>query len=81
MNRDGNPMSLYILRHPASDVSPALYSPDNGDLSVRIIESCGDSRVSPETASFNYVGQGDGGPGTYRQLLELVLTEKNVLTL
>jgi hypothetical protein len=74
-------MSLYILRHPASDISPALYSPDDGDLSVRIIESRGDNRISPETASFDYVGQGDGRPGTYRRLLELVLREKNVLTL
>jgi hypothetical protein len=74
-------LPLYVLRHSVSSVSPALYASENRDLSVHIIESRLDDHVSSETAAFLHLGKEHGEPGTYRQLLELILTAKKVVTL
>ena len=68
-------LPLFLLRHPTSHVSPALYSPTYRDVSVRITESHTDK------AAFHYGDREDGQPGTYRKLLELLLTAKKVVTL
>ena len=72
---------LYVLRHAVSGVSPALYSPDKRDVAVRVIEPRSDNHVSSETAAFLQVGEADGKPVTYVQLLELILNAQKVVTL
>jgi len=74
-------LPLYVLRHSISTVSPALYTADYKDQSVEIVQSQSNNPVSFKTVAFRHVGKGEGEPGTYRELLELVLTTKKVVTL
>jgi len=74
-------LPLYVLRHSESNLSPALYTPENRNLSVCIIESRLEDPVSSETAAYFHNGEEHGQSGTYKQLLELIFTAKKVVTL
>lgn len=72
---------LYLFRRSVSGVSPALYSPENRELAVRINGVQSESHVSSETAAFVHGTKEDGEPLTYKKLLEFLLTARRVVTL
>ena len=68
---------MYLLRHSAASISPALYDPDKEQLAVRILEFHPDNHSASHQAAFIQIGNEDSPSNkqqlNYRQLLELVL--------
>lgn len=78
-------LPLYLLRHSVLTVSSALYSPENSDRSVQMVESPSGNQISSHHAVVIQGGKkehpNNGEPMTYTQLLELLLTADKVVTL
>ena len=79
------PSPLFLLRHPANTLSPALFSPDELTSSVFAIRLSADS--SSPLQSLPTIQSGDtsrfviGQKVTYRELLELAIEAGKVITL
>lgn len=78
-------LPLYLLRHSVMNVSAALYSPENRNLSVQIVGSLSGNEDSSNNAvaiqGGNKESTNNGALLTYTQLLELLLTADKVVTL
>ena len=78
-------LPMYLLRRSLSNVSNALYSPGERDITVHIIKPQLDSHFSSEQAALLQVTDEDslenGHELTYAQLLELILKAEKVVTL
>ena len=76
---------LYLLRHPAHTLSPALYAPQDVTASVFVLEATPDSPLSPQFATTLQSGERSHVPIgqrlTYAQLLELIIQAEKVVTL
>lgn len=81
-----NPMPLYILRHNPSNISHALFSPnDSPDHVVTISRVLPGTPVSGGLGSLVLSGEGtssEGGEGmSYDKMLEMVLAAKKIMVL
>lgn len=76
---------LYLLRHPAHTLSPALYSPQDVTASVLLLETTPHSPISPRFAATLQSGERSRVPIarqlSYGQLLELIIQAEKVVTL
>jgi hypothetical protein len=72
---------LYLFRRSVSGVSPALYSPENREIEVRLSGVPSESHVSSEPAAFVHGTKEHGEPLTYKKLLEFLITARRVVTL
>ena len=78
-------LPIYLLRRSPSTIPSSLYPPQNKERSVLILEPLAEDR-SPSRETVSLVSQdaghfNNGDRFTYRQLLNLVLNAKNVVTL
>ena len=79
------PSPLFLLRHPANILSPALFSPDDSTASVFAVEVSTNSSFPVQ--SLPTIQSGDpsrfviGQKVTYRELLELAIEAGKVITL
>jgi hypothetical protein len=78
-------LPLYLLRRSASQVSSALYSPEQRDLSVCIIDPRVDNQSSSQKDAVIHVSHENalknGSVLTYTQLVDLVIKAEKVVIL
>lgn len=76
---------IYLLRYPAHLISRSLYDPDNPDILSLGIEAAIDAHPPSAAARVLHSGASsswkEGEQLTYRQVLDIILAAKKVITI